>query len=88
MSPRPGGSPVSRRLRSAAGLWFIGDPVTPYPDIPVAERDVMLILGRSELYNAPPMAVPASPDLADIQTHIRVFQREIASSPRRSMSKT
>ena len=30
-------------------------PGTPYPDIPVAERCVMLILGRSEFGNASPL---------------------------------
>ena len=30
-------------------------PGTPYPDIPVAENYVMLILGRSELGNASPL---------------------------------
>jgi len=30
-------------------------PGTPYPDIPVAERYVMLILGRGELGNASPL---------------------------------
>jgi hypothetical protein len=41
-------------------------PGTPYPDMPIAERHVMLILGRSELSNTSPMAAPAASDLADI----------------------
>lgn len=44
-------------------------PGTPYPDIPVLERDIMAILERGELSNAPTMVAPASPDLAGVQAY-------------------
>jgi hypothetical protein len=44
-------------------------PGTPYPDIPVLQRDIMAMLEPGELGHAPVVASPASADLADVQAY-------------------
>jgi hypothetical protein len=65
--------------RQALVRWRSG---SPYPDIPVTERDVMLVLGRRELGNGPPMAGPASPDLGDVQAYALASTRYVRTGRR------